>query len=231
MQTLASTAPSPVPARRYRSAATVLAVTVPPVLLSVAGLSHPAELTAGSAGWWITLHILLLPVFPLLGVAHWILLRGRPGPLPWLGRIAAFAYIVGYGALDAIAGIGAGTVVERSGAATAADRPETAWLFAAGNDVGTAGARAFLLASVITALTPLRGGGRRAAAGGALLVGASVPFLDSHIYWPTGGLAMLGIAAGFGLLASARPRVRRAPGQDGGSAGGDPAVPVRPTVG
>ena len=214
MQSTTRTAPATAggPARRPAAtvlAATVLAVTVPPVLLSVVGLSHPATLTADSAGWWTTMHTLLLLVFPLLGVAHWVLLRGVPGPLPWIGRVAAFVYIAGYGALDAIGGIAAGTVLQRSGAATATDRPEIAWILAAGNEVGTVGAWAFLVASVATSLALLRTGGRWAAVGGPVLVLAAVPFLDSHIYWPTGGLAMLGIAAGLGLLAVARHRPPR----------------------
>jgi hypothetical protein len=201
---LAAPATTAGPSRLRGTAATVLTVTVPPVLLAAVGLSHPAELTAGSAQWWTTMHTLLLLVFPLLGVAHWVLLRNVPGPLAWVGRVAAFAYIAGYGALDAIGGIAAGTVMQRSGAAVATDRPEIAWIFAAGNEVGTIGAWAFLVASVATSLALLRTGGRWAAVGGPVLVLACVPFLDSHIYWPTGGLTMLAIAAGLGLLAVAR---------------------------
>jgi hypothetical protein len=50
----------------------------------------------------------------------------------------------------------------------------------------------------------VRRDGRRALAGGGVLVVATVPFLHGHIYWPAGGLAMVGIAAGCALLAAAR---------------------------
>jgi hypothetical protein len=43
---------------------TFVAVTVPPLLLASLGLTHPAEFTAASAGWWTTLHILLGSAVP-----------------------------------------------------------------------------------------------------------------------------------------------------------------------
>ena len=57
----------------------VAAVTAPPLVLAGLGLTHPDDLTGVSAGWWTSLHIILVPLFPLLGVSHWILLHGRPG--------------------------------------------------------------------------------------------------------------------------------------------------------
>ena len=59
--------------------AAVAAVTAPPLVLAGLGLTHPDDLTGVSAGWWTSLHIILVPLFPLLGVSHWILLHGRPG--------------------------------------------------------------------------------------------------------------------------------------------------------
>jgi hypothetical protein len=77
--------------------------------------------------------VVLIPIFPLLAVAYWLLLRGRTGVLAWIGRVAAVCYIGFYGALDALAGIGTGTVMLRSGAHGADERPEIGWLFDAGN--------------------------------------------------------------------------------------------------
>jgi hypothetical protein len=51
-----------------------VAVTVPPLLLAGLGLTHPNDLTGASAGWWTSLHIILVPLFPLLGVSHWVLI-------------------------------------------------------------------------------------------------------------------------------------------------------------
>jgi hypothetical protein len=57
----------------------VLVVAGPAVVLAGLGLTHPQELTAASASWWTTLHVILLPIFPLLAVSLWLLLRGVPG--------------------------------------------------------------------------------------------------------------------------------------------------------
>jgi len=88
-------------------------VAGPALLLALAGLVHPHELTTGSAARWIDLHLLLLPVFPLLGVAHWLLLRKVHGPLAWQARLAAFGYANFYTALDVLFGIGMGALVQR----------------------------------------------------------------------------------------------------------------------
>ncbi|GAT65794.1 hypothetical protein PS9374_01438 [Planomonospora sphaerica] len=192
------------PAGRFGRWAPVLAVTVPALALAAVGVTHPHHLTVASAPWWTTMHILLLAVFPLLGVAHWILLRGRTGVLAWTGRIAAFGYIVFYGALDAIAGVGNGVLVQRSGRPPA-ELPEVGWLFGAGNQLGTIGSWCFLVASAATAAVLVRAYGGRALAGGAILLAACVPFLGSHIYWPAGVLTMCGLALGLGLLAAFVP--------------------------
>ena len=180
---------------------TVLAVSGPPILLAGLGLTHPHHLTGGSAHWWTVLHTVRLPLFPLLGVAHWVLLRYESGVLAWLGRAAALLYVALYGALDAIAGVGAGTVAQRADVDHAPDRPEIRWLFAVGNQLGGAGAWSFLAACVATSAALLRRYGRQAAPGAALLLAAGVSFLDSHIYWPRGVVTMLVMAAGFGMLA------------------------------
>jgi hypothetical protein len=181
----------------------VLAVTIPAILLAALGVTHPHHLTGESAQRWTDLHILLLPVFPLLGVAHWVLLRHQRGLLPWIGRIAAFSYIAFYGALDAIAGIANGTIMRRSGAATADERPETAWLFGIGNDIGGLGAWSFAVAGIATSIMLVRRQHRRALPGALVLAAASIYFaaLGVHIYWPRGVLTMLALAIGFGWLA------------------------------
>lgn len=180
----------------------LLAVTVPAIVLAGLGLTHPHHLDSTTAGWWTDLHVVLIPIFPLLGVAYWVLLRGRTGVLAWIARIAAFCYIGFYGALDALAGIGTGTVMLRSGARGADERPEIEWLFNAGNQLGRIGSWSLLIAAVLTSIVLLLE--RRDAtviAGGIVLVLAGISFLNAHIYWPHGVLTMLAMALGFGLLA------------------------------
>ena len=138
----------------------VVAVTAPPLLLAGLGLTHPHDLTGVSAGWWTSLHIILVPLFPLLGVSHWVLLHGRPGVIAWIGRVAAFLYIAFYAVTDHIAGIGTGVVMQQSGASSTSERPEIGWLFGVANDVGGAGAWALALAAVATAVVAVRDGGQ-----------------------------------------------------------------------
>jgi hypothetical protein len=90
----------------------VLVVAGPAVVLAGLGLLHPQELTATSAPWWTTLHIVLLPIFPLLAVSLWLLLRGVPGPVAWAARIAAYGYATFYSVTDVIVGIAAGELTQ-----------------------------------------------------------------------------------------------------------------------
>jgi hypothetical protein len=184
-----------------------VAVTAPPLLLAGLGLTHPNDLSGASARWWTSLHIILVPLFPLLGVSHWVLLHGRPGVIAWIGRVAAFLYIAFYAVTDHIAGIGNGVVMQQSGASSTSERPEIDWLFDVANDVGGPGTWALALAAVATAVVAVRDGGRRALPGGLLLVASSGYFAIAgvHIYWPRGVLTMLVMALGFGWVALTVP--------------------------
>src|SRR5215216_7061874 len=185
-----------------------VAVTAPPLLLAGLGLTHPHDLTGASAGWWTSLHIILVPLFPLLGVSHWVLLHGRPGVIAWIGRVAAFLYIAFYAVTDHIAGIGNGVVMQQSGASSMSERPEIDWLFDIANDVGGPGTSALALAAIATAIVTVRAGGRRAVFGALLLVVSSVyfAFAGVHIYWPRGVFTMVAMAVAFGCLALTVPR-------------------------
>jgi hypothetical protein len=178
----------------------VVVAAVPGLVLAVAGLFHPAQLTPATAPLWWQLHIALLPVFPLLAVGIVALLRGERGWLPWLARVAAYVYAVYYTGLDTLAGIGAGLAVDTGPGGS----PVALRLLAVGNELAVYGVHAYLVAALATAVVLVRRDGVRAAPGAVLLVAAAVPFLQSHIYWPVGGTAMLGIAAGGALLEWAR---------------------------
>lgn len=177
----------------------VAAVASPGLILAVVGLFHPRSLAPSTAtGWW-QLHVVLLPLFPLLAVALWVLLRGERGVFAWLARVAAFGYATFYTGLDALAGIAAGYATQtlQRGGQVVLD------LQALGNQLGAVGVSAFLVAAVFTAVVLVRRDGARAAPGALVLVAAAFPFLHGHIYWPTGGLAMVGVGVGCGLLAAA----------------------------
>lgn len=181
----------------------LVATVAPALVLAGLGLTHPTDLTSASAPWWTTLHLLLLPVFPLLGLALGLLLRGERGPVAWFARVAAFGYAAFYTALDVLAGIGTGGLVQRG---TDPEAPEVDSLFALGNELAEVGVWCFVLAAAATAFVIVGRAGQRALPGAVLLVAAAVVFTSSHIYWPVGGLAMLAMAAAFALLALAPPR-------------------------
>jgi hypothetical protein len=60
---------------------------------------------------FLALHLLLLPLFALMGVAIWVLLEGVGGGVAWAARVAAFLFLVGYVTLDAISGIAASVLL------------------------------------------------------------------------------------------------------------------------
>lgn len=186
-----------VPPRTARRPGLAVAVALPGVALAVAGLFHPTTLAPSTAPLWTALHLVLLPLFPLLAVALWVLLRGEAGAVARLARGSAYTYAVFYTALDLLAGVAAGVVTQavQGGSQAALD------LRALGNDLGTVGSGAFLVAAALTAVLVHRRHGRAAVPGGVLLVGGAVPFLSGHVYWPVGGLGVLAIGAGCGLLA------------------------------
>ena len=60
---------------------------------------------------FLALHLLLLPLFALMGVAIWVLLEGVGGAVAWAARVTAFLFLVGYVTLDAISGIAASVLL------------------------------------------------------------------------------------------------------------------------
>jgi hypothetical protein len=184
----------------------VVLVALPGVLLGLAGLAHPLFLTPETAERWRLVHLLLLPVFPLLGASVWLLLLGERGVLAWTARGLAFVYAVGYSALDAIAGLGASNQVQRS-AGRGDARPPIEDLFEIGDPVGQAGVVALALAVVLTAIILLqRGAGPLSPIGAAVAVGGSYFLYRHHVFPPRGVLGVLVVAAGLGLMAVAAHR-------------------------
>jgi hypothetical protein len=179
-------------------------VALPAVLAALAGLAHPVFLTAETAERWRLVHLVLLPLFPLVGASVWLLLLGLRGALAWLARGLALGYALLYTALDSIAGIGAGHQVLRT-AGREDPRPPIEDLFAVADPLGAAGVLALAAALALTAVVLGSGGRSRVALlGGLLAVGCCHPFLRHHVFPPRGVLAMLGLAAGLALLALAR---------------------------
>lgn len=183
-----------------------VAVAVPGLLLAAVGLTHPGVLDPGTAHHWWTMHVLLLPLFPLLAVGFWALLSGVPGPLAWAARIAGYGYAAFYTALDVLAGIAAGAVTELTGPGPGPGR-----LIGIGDQLGQVGSWCFLAAAVLTAAALAPRGGWWLLPGLALLLVSGWLFMDNHIFRPYGVLGQVGIAVGTALLALAVGRAERHP--------------------
>src|SRR5688572_1628491 len=92
-------------------------VVAAPLLLAMMGLAHPRPLDSSSAQRWADMHVLLLPVFPLVALGFAVPLWGRPnrtaaGAATVVAWAAAFTYACFYSGLDAVAGIAAGRALQ-----------------------------------------------------------------------------------------------------------------------
>lgn len=183
---------------------TAVLVAAPGLALAGFGLVHPVHLDPSTARAWWQLHVVLIPVFPLIGLAIGVLLRGERGPVATAARVAAYGFATFYTGLDVLAGIGAGLVTDVQQAGS----PAVGRLFEIGDRLGDAGVWFLLACAVLTGAVLVRRDGPRALPGAIVLAAACFPFLEGHIFHPTGVVAMLGIAAGCALLAVARRPVR-----------------------
>lgn len=190
----------------------IVAALVGPVALTVAGATHPAHLTAESASWWHDLHVIMLPLFPLLGLSVWALLHrvrgGLDGALAIAARLLAFVYAMFYTGLDVLAGIGAGALTEHH--AMGGDIGDAnSVMFFEGNVLADVGTWSLLAAFALVGVVFVRRTGWPSLVGTAVLLGASVSFTTSHVFWPRGVLTMAAFGAGVALLLLAERRARR----------------------
>ena len=89
----------------------------PPLAVGILTLFHPGASTgafedlAPQVDWWITLHMLLLVLFCLLGLSAYLLLDGVEGTAATFSRIALGVFVIFYPALDVILGVSTGILV------------------------------------------------------------------------------------------------------------------------
>ncbi|GAA2170701.1 hypothetical protein GCM10009846_02010 [Agrococcus versicolor] len=187
-----------------------------PVALTIAGATHPAHLTAESAQWWHDLHVVMLPLFPLLGLSVWALVhRVRGGLDGWLAiaaRVLAFVYAMFYTGLDVLAGIGAGALTVHRGMGGEIGSANSVMFFE-GNVLADVGTWSLLVAFALVGLIHLRRVGWRSLVGTAVLLAASVSFMTSHVFWPRGVLTMAAFGVGVALLLVAERWTSHAAGE------------------
>lgn len=178
---------------------TVVGVALPGFALAAFGyLVHPGFLDETTARAWWSLHLILIPVFPLISVALAVVLRGVRNPFAWLALLAAYGFATFYTALDVLSGIGAGLAVE-AGSGELVGR-----LFEVGDALGRAGVWMLLASALLTGAALVQRDGVRVLPGVVVLAGSCFPFMTGHIFHPTGVYAMVGVGAGTALIAAAR---------------------------
>lgn len=184
----------------------VAAAVLPPLLVAAAGLAHPVFLTPDTAERWRLVHLVLLPLFPLVGASVWVVLLGVRGAVAWAARLAAAAFAVLYSALDSIAGIGAPAQVLATTARGDA-RPPIEDLYEVGDQLGRLGVVGLGVAGLLTAAALWRTARRSAVVTGAAAVVAGCALvLRHHVFPPRGVAGAVLLAVGLGLLAAARER-------------------------
>ena len=143
---------------------------------------------------FLGLHLLLLPLFALVGVAIWALLEGVDGGAAWAAQVAAFVFLVGYVALDAISGIAASAIIA-SGAPWSKEAARA--LFASGPAAlpTTVAVLAWRVSVLLGALALYRAG--RPLAPLVLLVATTLWLNNDH-----GGLRGVVVFGGFALAAA-----------------------------
>jgi uncharacterized membrane protein YGL010W len=199
MSKLSSPPGAPARPRIPRRTARLALLLGPPAFLALAGLLHPHHLMPDTAHRWTAMHLVLLPVFPLLAAGLLTLLRSATGRAVTVARVGCYVYAIFYTGLDAIAGIAAGRLM--IGAEDVIDvQGQIDELSEIGGAVGLVGGLGFLVAAVGAAVALISRYGRPAVPGVVLLLIASVFWLGSHIYWPEGVLTVVAIGTGFALL-------------------------------
>jgi hypothetical protein len=179
---------------------TTVAVLAPPIVIGLVGLTHPAHLTQDASAWWRDLHIVLLPLFPLLAVGPWLVARAVE---PVYGRITlvlGYVFACFYSALDILAGIAAGALKnDREGG--------LGTVFGYASDLGQIGSIAFIGATAAAAGCLLRVAGPWVLPGAVLALVGAYGFMENHVYPPWGVLSMLAIAVGWAWMLRAAARV------------------------
>ncbi|MDN4640108.1 hypothetical protein QCD70_07620 [Agreia sp. PsM10] len=200
----------------------VLLVSVPAMACALIGLLHPHHLTADTAARWQLMHLVLIPVFPLIGFAPWLIARRTSRVLAIVAAVAGYGFATFYTSLDLLAGVAAGTL--QLAGVTEGKAP----VYEIAREVGLVGVVSLVLACLAATAAVFVARRLRALPGGALAVAGAVLVQPGHIYPGLGTLAMLLLAAGFIALAVEIAPTRRAAPTPGTTEG--PATIAGPKV-
>lgn len=211
---------------RVPSSVRYVLALVGPVALAVAGSFHPAHFTAATTARWHDLHVVMLPMFPLLTLTVWVIVspagsavwrpRGTTPTLDaWLAdlaRLLSFGFGAFYTALDVLAGIANGALGEYVDATGDDVGRSVGVLFGQGGMLGEIGTWMLLAAFIVVGVVAFRRTGPLSLAGTAVALVASWSFMTNHVYWPRGVITMLAFGLAALLLLLADHRVGRGAG-------------------
>lgn len=172
-----------------------LLVSVPALLCAAIGLTHPPTLNAASADHWRNMHIVLIPIFPLIGLAPWLIAR-RAG-VAWgrAGAVFGYGFATLYTSLDLLAGVAGGALV------ASGNSDATGAVFAVARVVGAIGVVSLALGVVVAGIAAYRVAGLRTIPGSLLALVGALLVQPGHIYLGVGTVAMMLLAGGFVVLA------------------------------
>ncbi|TMD87497.1 MAG: hypothetical protein E6I79_11555 [Chloroflexi bacterium] len=107
-----------------------LVVLGTPFVLAILDIFHPSffaqtgvfQAISSQINWWITLHVLQLPLFCLLALSLYLLLKGVQNVAATISRISIAIFVIFYPAFDGLIGIGTGTLIRYAASLPAAQR-------------------------------------------------------------------------------------------------------------
>jgi hypothetical protein len=198
---------------------------VAPTLVGLLNLTHPRFKPPVFIGivhhisWWLTLHILNLALFPLLGLAAFILVRDTHNFASALTKVALAIFIPIYAAFDAIAGIGTGILVENAKSMAPDDIARVAplidayWKSNVLNTVAAAGSIAWVIAMLSAAVAFTAQHRRRLVAALAVVLFVVGGWAQTDLFLPSLGLTipiawwLITLGLGLAMFLLAKPRV------------------------
>lgn len=183
-----------------RLPALALAVSLPALICGAIGLAHPGELTDATAMHWRDMHIALIAIFPLIGLAPWLIARRGGRVLGVIGVIGGYGFAAFYTSLDLLAGVAAGSAVASgNGDAIGA-------LFDIARPLGAIGVGSLIVGAVAAGIAAVRVDRAWGIAGAIVTVVGAALIQPGHIYPGIGTAAMALTAGGFVLMAVAVTR-------------------------
>jgi hypothetical protein len=172
----------------------ILLASVPALACAVIGLLHPHHLTDDTAARWQLMHIVLIPLFPLVGLGPWLVARRASRPWGIVAALGGYGFATFYTSLDLLAGVAAGTL--QLAGVSAGKTP----VYEVARVLGLVGVVSLAVACLAAAAAVFVRARLRALPGGVLAVVGAVLVQPGHIYPGLGTLAMALVAAGLVLL-------------------------------